>query len=141
MKILGPSLLVIPSCSFLLVFLDIDCSYHLFPQPFGNSIPGWSLRFCMTILSLIELITTIGAIHLILITLIMHTRSIYANIELYKSSTWKTNLPNLVLKTTRLAAVVKNSNSDGNSSPFDGYSDKMIYIDYLPTSFQSSGKT
>jgi len=49
-----------------------------------------------------------------------------ANLELYKSSTLKLNLPSMVLKARQLVKVVKNSNSDGNS-PFDGYSDIMIY--------------
>jgi len=70
MNFLGPGLLVIPSVSFLLVFIDIDCAYHVVPLEFGRSPLGIILRLIVGLMTTTELITTIGVIHLTLMTLI-----------------------------------------------------------------------
>jgi len=123
MNFIGPALLVIPSISFLLVFIDIDCAYHVIPLHLGRSILGLTLRSFVTLLTLTEMATTIGVVHLILMTLIMHTKSIYTHLELYKSSKWKQNVPNVAMK--KLRQVAKNINKD--PSVFDGYSDITIF--------------
>jgi len=92
MNFIGPALLVIPSISFLLVFIDIDCAYHVIPLQFGRSVLDLALRSCLTLLTLIEVGTTLGVIQLIIITLVMHTKSIYIHLELFKSSRKKPNI-------------------------------------------------
>jgi len=81
MNFIGPGILVIPSVSFLLVFIDIDCAYHVIPLQFGRSVLDLALRSCVTLLTLIEVGTTLGLIHLIIITLVMHTKSIYIHLQ------------------------------------------------------------
>jgi hypothetical protein len=80
MNLLGPSILLIAGSSFALVFLDMD-AIHVFIPPSYLHHPGVILlRIILQALGEFDWVVTAGQMHLVLITLMLHTKSIFGEL-------------------------------------------------------------
>jgi hypothetical protein len=84
MNVLGPSMLLIPFMAFILVYLEYDIGYQLFPLPYSNYPVVLVFRCILKFWALLESVVCIGCSHILLITLIFHTKSIFKNLNGYK---------------------------------------------------------
>jgi hypothetical protein len=84
MTVLGPSMLLIPFMAFILVYLEYDIGYQLFPLSYSNYPVVLAFRCILKFWALLESIICIACSHILLITLIFHTKSIFENLNVYK---------------------------------------------------------
>jgi len=139
MNAIGPGLLFLPVGQVLLVLLDIDGGYHVLPEPFNSSYFGLIVRYILIGWTMWEAQTTLGTIHLLLMTLLMHTNSIFNHLKTYqprKRHRTANIIQSFVIKTKGNALVKgdkdppQSRNVYGKSkiiSVFDGYNSLQLY--------------
>jgi hypothetical protein len=77
MTLLGPTILLISFSSFVFVFLDMDSIHVFIPTRYLNQPGVILLRIILQAMAELDWVATIGQIHLVLITLMLHAKSIF----------------------------------------------------------------
>jgi hypothetical protein len=77
MTFLGPSVLLISLSSFVIVFLDMDSIHVLIPLQYSNQHGVIIIRIFLLTIAELEWVVTAGQMHLVLISLIIHTKSLF----------------------------------------------------------------
>jgi hypothetical protein len=80
MNLLGPSILLIAGSSFALVFLDMDAIHVFIPPGYVNQPGVILLRIILQAMGEFDWVVTAGQMHLVLITLLLHTKSIFGEL-------------------------------------------------------------
>jgi hypothetical protein len=96
MSFLGPAILLISLSSFAIVFLDMDSIHVFIPTSYLNHPGVILLRIVLQAIGELDWVVTIGQIHLVHITAILHTKSIFEQLSVLNN---KRSLP---LKATKL---------------------------------------
>jgi hypothetical protein len=92
MNILGPSIFVIPFASFMHVFLEMDSIQIFIPPNYLNQPVVILLRIAVQAMAELDWAVTISQMHLVFITLILHTKSIFGELAVLKRKvSWKVN--------------------------------------------------
>jgi hypothetical protein len=99
MSFLGPAILLISLSSFAIVFLDMDSIHVFIPTSYLNHPGVILLRIVLQTIGELDWVVTIGQIHLVHITAILHTKSIFEQLSVLNN---KRSLP--------LKAIKQNNN-------------------------------
>jgi hypothetical protein len=92
MNILGPTITVISMASFMHVFLEMDSIQIFIPPSYLNQPGVILLRIAVQAMAELDWAVTISQMHLIFITLILHTKSIFNELAVLKRKvSWKVN--------------------------------------------------
>jgi hypothetical protein len=84
MTFLGPSVLLISLSSIVIVFLDMDSIHVLIPSQYSNQLGTIMIRIFVQAMAEVEWVVTSGQMHLVLISLIIHTKSLFDELALPK---------------------------------------------------------
>jgi hypothetical protein len=92
MNLLGPSITVVSFASFMHVFLEMDSIQIFIPTSYLNQPIVILLRIAVQTMAELDWCVTISQMHLILLTFILHTKSIFSELALLKRKvSWKVN--------------------------------------------------
>jgi hypothetical protein len=81
MNIIGQGLLLLSLASFALVLLDLDAIHIFIPTDYLNQPAVVFFRMLLQFMAQLEWVATGGQMHLVLITLILHTKSIFRELS------------------------------------------------------------
>jgi hypothetical protein len=84
MNLLGPTILFCSLASFMHVFLEMDSIQIFIPAKYMNQVGVILLRVAMQGMALLDWVVTIAQTHLVLISLILHTKSIFVELAVFK---------------------------------------------------------
>jgi hypothetical protein len=89
MTLLGPSSLLISLSSIVIVFLDMDSIHVLIPLQYSNQLGTIMIRIFVQAMAELEMVATSGQMHLVLISLIIHTKSTFEELAvLERNALW-----------------------------------------------------
>jgi hypothetical protein len=121
MNFLGPSILLISLSSFAIVFLDMDSIHVFIPTSYLNQPGVILLRIVLQAIGELDWVVTIGQIHLVHITAILHTKSIFEQLSVLNN---KRNLPLKAIKQNNTSEVAVGRQSVYNNTTL---SDLQLY--------------
>jgi hypothetical protein len=81
MNIIGQGVLLLSLASFALVLFDLDSIHVFIPTAYLNQPPVLLFRILLQFMAQLEWVVTGGQMHLVLITLILHTKSIFRELS------------------------------------------------------------
>jgi hypothetical protein len=84
MNSIGPTILLIAASSFVFVILDMDAIHVFIPPNYLNQPGVLLLRMFLQSMAEFEWATTLAQTHLVVITLILHTKSLFTQLALLK---------------------------------------------------------
>jgi hypothetical protein len=84
MNLLGPTILFCSLASFMHVFLEMDSIQIFIPPSYLNHPGVILLRIAVQGMALLDWVVTVAQTHLVLITLILHTKSIFVELAVLK---------------------------------------------------------
>jgi hypothetical protein len=92
MNLLGPTIFVISFASFMHVFLEMDSIQIFIPPSYLNQPVVILLRIAVQGMAELDWVVNVGQMHLVLLTFILHTKSIFDELAVLKRKvSWKVN--------------------------------------------------